>query len=117
MDLLYSGFACDLPSCWPSLENYLLARWNDTITTSCGSPVLPRRIGAMEIISLQQGGFSSDVRVSGDGRFVAFSSQAANLLPAGAEKRQCFDPIIVGAYPCYDLIVYDRQTKELNWIN
>jgi Tol biopolymer transport system component len=73
--------------------------------------------GESGIISLQQEGFSSDVRVSGDGRFVAFSSQAANLLPEGVEKRKCFDAIIVGAYPCYDLFLYDRQSEELNWVS
>jgi len=73
--------------------------------------------GTSGIISLQQEGFSSDVRVSGDGRFVAFSSQAANLLPEGVEKRKCFDAIIVGAYPCYDLFIYDRQSEELNWVS
>ena len=73
--------------------------------------------GASGVISLQQEGFSSDVRISGDGRFVAFSSQAANLLPPGTEKRQCYDPIIVGPYPCYDLFLYDRQASRLAWVD
>ncbi len=73
--------------------------------------------GASGVISLQQEGFSSDVRISGDGRFVAFSSQAANLLTEGVEKRQCYDPYIgIGAYPCYDLFLYDRQEGNLTWV-
>jgi hypothetical protein len=73
--------------------------------------------GESRIISLQQEGFSSDVRVSGDGRFVAFSFQAANLLSEEVEKRKCFAAIIVGAYPCYDLFVYDHQSEESNWVS
>ena len=69
------------------------------------------------IIQLQSEGWSSDVRISGDGRFVAFSSQAANLLPAGVAKQQCFDPVMVGAYPCYDLFVYNLQTRKLTWVS
>ena len=69
------------------------------------------------VISLQQEGFSSDITLSGDGRYVAFSSQAANLLPAGANKRQCFDPIMIGAYACYDLFIYDRLNGTLSWVS
>ncbi len=69
------------------------------------------------LIQLQSEGFNSDVRISGDGRFVAFSSQAANLLTEGTDKRQCFDPAMIGAYTCYDLFVYDRQTGKLSWIS
>ena len=74
-------------------------------------------IGPSGVISLQQEGWSSDIHISGDGRYVAFSSQAANLLPPGVTKRQCNDPIIVGAYACYDLFVYDRETQELIWVS
>lgn len=74
-------------------------------------------IGPSGVVSLQQEGWSSDIHISGDGRYVAFSSQAANLLPPGVKKRQCNDPIIVGAYACYDLFVYDRETQELSWIS
>lgn len=73
--------------------------------------------GESGIISLQQEGFSSDVRISGDGRYVAFSSQATNLLPAGITKRQCNDPVIVGEYLCYDLFLFDQQTRKLSWIS
>jgi Tol biopolymer transport system component len=61
--------------------------------------------------------FNSDVQISGNGRFVAFASQAASLLPLGAKKRQCFDPLIIGAYPCYDLFVYDREDAKLVWVS
>ena len=74
-------------------------------------------IGPSGIVSLQQEGWSSDIHISGDGRYVAFSSQAANLLPPGVTKRQCNDPIIVGAYACYDLFVYDRETDQLIWVS
>jgi Tol biopolymer transport system component len=73
--------------------------------------------GPSGIVALQQEGWSSDIHISGDGRYVAFSSQAANLLPPGVTKRQCFDPYVVGAYACYDLFVYDRETDELTWIS
>lgn len=64
----------------------------------------------------QTEGFSSDVRISGDGRYVVFASQAANLLPPGVEKRQCLDPYITGEYTCYDLFLYDRQADRLVWV-
>jgi len=73
--------------------------------------------GPSGVVALQQEGWSSDIHISGDGRYVAFSSQAANLLPAGVTKRQCFDPYVVGAYACYDLFVYDRETDELTWLS
>jgi len=73
--------------------------------------------GPSGIILLQQEGFSSDITLSGDGHYVAFSSQAANLLPAGVEKRQCFDPIIAGAYACYNLFIYDRLEGTLSWVS
>lgn len=68
-------------------------------------------------IHMQSEGFNSDLQISGDGRFVAFSSQAANLLPEGAEKRQCLDPVMLGEYACYDLFVFDREAGELRWIS
>lgn len=64
----------------------------------------------------QTEGFSSDVRISGDGRYVAFASQAANLMPPGVEKRRCLDPYITGEYTCYDLFLYDRQADTLVWV-
>ena len=73
--------------------------------------------GPSGVVALQQEGWSSDIHISGDGRYVAFSSQAANLLPPGVTKRQCFDPYVVGAYACYDLFVYDRETDELTWLS
>lgn len=65
----------------------------------------------------QTEGFSSDVRISGDGRYVAFASQAGNLLPPGVEKRQCLDPYITGEYTCYDLFLYDRKAGRLVWVD
>lgn len=73
--------------------------------------------GPSGVVALQQEGWSSDIRISGDGRYVAFSSQATNLLPPGVTKRQCFDPYVVGTYPCYDLFVYDRIKDELSWLS
>ncbi|HWR66878.1 MAG TPA: hypothetical protein VN364_12240 [Bellilinea sp.] len=73
--------------------------------------------GPSGVVALQQEGWSSDIHISGDGRYVAFSSQAANLLPPGVSKRQCFDPYVVGAYACYDLFLYDRETDELTWLS
>ncbi len=73
--------------------------------------------GNSGIVFLQQEGHSDDVRISGDGRYVAFSSQAANLLPKGVEKSQCFAPNFGGAYPCYDLFIYDNQTGVTTWIS
>lgn len=72
--------------------------------------------GPSGIVALQQEGWSSDIHISADGRYVAFSSRAASLLPAGVQQRQCNDPIVVGAYACYDLYVYDRQTGKLTWL-
>ena len=95
---------------------YLLDHQTGQLTLVSADSIGAQGNGNSGMISLQQEGFSSDVRISGDGRFVAFSSQAANLLPAGVEKRQCFDPIIVGAYHCYDLFIYNRQTKMLYWL-
>ena len=65
---------------------------------------------------MQSEGFGSDLQISGDGRFVAFASQAANLLPEGVEKRQCLDPVMLGEYTCYDLFVFDREAGELRFI-
>lgn len=72
--------------------------------------------GPSGVVALQQEGWSSDIHISPDGRFVAFSSRAVNLLPAGVQQRQCNDPIVVGAYPCYDLYIYDRETGKLTYI-
>jgi Tol biopolymer transport system component len=82
-------------------------------TTAQGSPAN----GDSGIISLQSEGFTSDVHISGDGRIVAFSSQADNLLPQDTSKRQCYDPVIVGAYPCYDLFLYERENGIVKWIS
>jgi hypothetical protein len=73
--------------------------------------------GHSGMIQLQPEGFSSDVQISGDGRFIAFSSQAQNLLPKDNEKRQCFNPVTVGPYACYDLFLYNRQEDTLSWIS
>ena len=104
-----------LPDSYPQV--YLLDLQTNESTLVSADSNRNDGIGPSGIISLQQEGWSSDIHISGDGRFVAFSSQAANLLPPGVTKRQCNDPIIVGAYACYDLFVYDRETKELIWVS
>lgn len=68
-------------------------------------------------IHLQGEGWNSDLTISADGEWVAFASQATNLLPAGIEKRSCYDAYLVGAYTCYDLFVYQRQSGTLTWIS
>ncbi len=96
---------------------YMLDLQTNKLTLVSANPEGIPGDGNSGIIFLQQEGFSNDVRISGDGRYVAFSSQAANLLPAGTEKRRCFAPFYGGVYPCYDLFVYDRQSGELSWIS
>ncbi len=96
---------------------YLLDRQTSTLTLVSANQNGESGDGNSGMILLQQEGFSSDVEISGDGSWIAFSSQASNLLPKGVEKRRCFDAIIVGRYPCYDLFVYNRHTKELDWIS
>ncbi len=104
-----------LPDSYPQV--YLLDLQTNESTLVSADSNRNDGIGPSGIISLQQEGWSSDIHISGDGRYVAFSSQAANLLPPGVTKRQCNDPTIVGAYACYDLFVYDRETKELIWVS
>lgn len=67
-------------------------------------------------ITLQSEGFGSDVVISGDGKWVAFTSQAANLLPDGVQKRICSLPGW-GEFPCYDLFFHNRETGETRWVN
>lgn len=100
-----------------SSQVYLLDRQTSTLSLVSADQNGESGDGNSGMILLQQEGFSSDVQISGDGGWVAFASQAGNLLPKGVEKRQCFDAIIVGRYPCYDLFVYNTQTKELSWIS
>jgi Tol biopolymer transport system component len=95
---------------------YLLDRQTNTLTLVSADQNGESGDGNSGMISLQQEGFSSDVQISGNGGWVAFASQAGNLLPQWVEKRQCYDPTIVGGFPCYDLFVYNNQTKVLNWI-
>ena len=92
---------------------FLLDRQTGKQTLISAAPDGTPGDGWSGMIQLQTEGYTSDVRISGDGRYVAFASQAANLLLTGVEKRQCFDPTIIGAYPCYDLFVYDRQAGNL----
>jgi Tol biopolymer transport system component len=72
--------------------------------------------GPSGINTLQGEGFSNDVFLSADGQWLAFSSQAANLLPAGVQKQSCtlfFD----NPYPCYDLFLHNRESGETIWVN
>ncbi|MRR28959.1 hypothetical protein EG834_01180 [bacterium] len=104
-----------LPDSYPQV--YLLDRQTDEAIVISKDANNNWGNGPSGVVSLQQEGWSSDIHISGDGRYVAFSSQAANLLPPGVTKRQCFDPYVVGAYACYDLFVYDRVKDELTWLS
>jgi Tol biopolymer transport system component len=51
--------------------------------------------------------FEPGVAISGDGRFVAFSSTASNL--TADEKQSCSDALFA-PHACYDIYVHDRET-------
>ncbi len=68
------------------------------------------------MINLQGEGFSSDVQISGDGQWIAFSSVASNLLPEGVEKQSC-TLFLDRPYPCFDLFMKHRESGEIIWIN
>ena len=78
--------------------------------------VLDRQTGALELISRQDAadggaqtnGRSFDARISANGRFVAFSSEATNLIPGGG-------PDVNGSLP--DVFVFDRQTGGLELVS
>ncbi len=67
-------------------------------------------------ITLQTEGFGSDVVISGNGKWVAFTSQAANLLPDRKNKRTCSLPVW-GEFPCYDLFLHNLESGETQWVN
>jgi Tol biopolymer transport system component len=58
----------------------------------------------------QGDGLSSQPSISSDGRFVAFTSQAASLAPVGA-------PFCAPQQPCLNVFVYDRQEKALELVS
>jgi len=83
--------------------------------------VYDRQTGTMERVSvasdgtqgngesgviLHQEGWSDGPSISADGRWVAFTSNASNLVPG--DTNECDDPII-GPHNCYDVFVHDRQ--------
>jgi hypothetical protein len=72
--------------------------------------------GPSGINTLQGEGFSTDVFLSADGQWLAFSSQAANLLPDGMQKQSC-TLFLDNAYPCYDLFLHNRESGETIWVN
>ncbi len=53
-------------------------------------------------------GNSASPVVSADGRFVAFTSDATNLVPGDTNLCPRFSDMV----PCYDVFVHDRQTGE-----
>jgi Tol biopolymer transport system component len=114
---MVTAYADNPPKPGAFSQVYLIDLQNDVITLVSADVNGNLGDGPSGVVALQQEGWSSDIHISGDGRYVAFSSQAANLLPPGVTKRQCFDPYVVGAYACYDLFVYDRVKDELTWLS
>jgi archaellum component FlaF (FlaF/FlaG flagellin family) len=58
---------------------------------------------------VQGNGPSTDPDISGDGRFIAFSSFASNLVDADSDL--CRDTVFDIIYNCADVFVYDRVTS------
>ncbi len=78
--------------------------------------VLDRQTGRLELVSRQDAGdggaqandFSVDPLISADGRYVAFASQATNLIPGGGTDANGGNR---------DIFVFDRQTGSLELIS
>ncbi len=60
--------------------------------------------------------FFSDLRLLQDGRWIAFSSEASNLLPAGVVKASCTNFATGKPWPCRDMFLYDRDSDQLKWL-
>lgn len=96
---------------------YLRDRERDETVLVSADAVGKQGNGDSGEIHLQGEGWNSDLTISADGGWVAFASQATNLLPAGIEKHSCYEANLVGAYTCYDLFVYQRQSGTLTWVS
>lgn len=57
-------------------------------------------------VILHQEGWSDGPAISADGRWVAFTSNASNLVPG--DTNECTNPIL-GPHNCYDVFVHDLQ--------
>src|SRR3954454_379157 len=78
--------------------------------------VRDRELGRTELVSVGPNGvegdgnseltFTSPQQMTDDGRFVVFSSTAANLIPGDTNGRACSSP------PCSDVFVRDRRTAR-----
>jgi Tol biopolymer transport system component len=82
--------------------------------------VKDHQTGAIDQASVQTGGgqatgtngatiVGSDSTISGDGRFVAFWSDASTLVPNDTNGSTCSQ--VNQASPCTDVFVHDRQTN------
>jgi Tol biopolymer transport system component len=61
-------------------------------------------------------GYSGGLDLSADGRWLAFSSQAGNLVPGEDKDERCQERLAVlpGAPHCYDVYLYDRETGAMD---
>jgi hypothetical protein len=57
-------------------------------------------------------GYSGSLSLSADGRWLAFTSQASNLVPGQTKDERCQRPLAVlpDTPHCYDVYLYDRET-------
>ncbi|HEX2906671.1 MAG TPA: hypothetical protein VHO69_07420, partial [Phototrophicaceae bacterium] len=93
-----------------SAENFT----TDTNGDDNGIFVYDRVTGKISCVSVNATGIQANnssfyPHISSDGRYVAFSSYASNLVPG--DTNVCGDGD--SAHPCSDIFVYDRQTRQL----
>ena len=127
-DIVDGGAQGDSDSFWPSISDdgrfVAFASFSGNLIPGGGPDlnprtdifVLDRHTGALELISRQaaaDGGAQANGRsrfpaISGDGRFVAFVSEATNLIPGGG---------LDANGSVLDVFVFDRATGDLDLIS
>lgn len=104
---------------WVAFSNeqvYLYDRNNKQLSIASQTSDSKKSGDGISGVILRVEGLEGNLRMSGFGRWVAFASQASNLLPDNTKKDTCSDPAM-GDYPCYDIFLHNRETGETKWVN
>jgi len=102
---------------WIAFTNgqvYLCDRQNGAITPVSMAPDGAPGDGPSGIVYGHEG-YSGDLDLSADGRWLVLTSQAGNLVPGDAKDERCQRPLAVvpGVPHCYDVYLYDRETGAM----
>ena len=93
---------------------YLCDRQSGTVTPVSVAPDGAPADGPSGLVTGHEG-YSDSLSLSADGRWLAFTSQASNLVPGQTKDKRCQRPLAVlpDAPHCYDVYLYDRETGAM----